>query len=550
MKSILLSTIAILLAATGFSQNVSTVSQNGTSLTANVGQTGTSLTAIISQVGTPATNSANTGVTIQTGTGHSAIINQDNGSTNNRGGIAQVGSGPGSNTGVISQSNGSGGTTKRSNDPNVSIQATDGNWAGVAQTGSTNSATVIQDGAGTKANFGESWQKGSDNQARTTQSGGVDNRAEIFQGDDTRGDTPSVPASQGINVNVTSNTATIDQSNSSTNDAYIHQFSNNNSTFVSQSGATSTSNVATVQQGQNGTGGNGSVRIFQGSAAFGEGSTGNTATAFQLGEDSNFIDIFQGAILPGGSVSNVASVSQTAPTGTFNFAAVSQFSDNAGSTDRNRATILQQGGQGDAVIAQYKDSDDNVASIRQGVNSTGDIAFIQQSDSYSNTVSITQNLTTTGGGNIADVREGNFATTGSATSMTVLISQEGSQNQARLQQLGTGSKAAITQSGNNNIVKGPANNTDFNPGLPPSPNDPGGTFADQTGTGHILTLTQTSPGSTNTTIFNTADVQQLSTSNTLTGIQTAVDVSNLTTVRQNGIMNNAFVQQTGATTLP
>ncbi len=247
MKKLLLSGAALFLATVSFAQNVVTTTQNGTSQTATANQSGSSLTATISQVGSTTGNTNNQGVTFQTGTGHSALINQNNGSTYNRAGIGQVNgtSVSGANSATISQSDGAGGTSMQTGVP-ASAVGTEGNWAGVAQTGGGNRASIVADGVGTKANFAETWQKGNTNTARTSQSNGSINTAEIFQGDDTRGGSRA-----GTSVEVTSNTAVITQGR-------INPASQN---FTPGVAAESVSNTATITQIADG---NNALRLARG----------------------------------------------------------------------------------------------------------------------------------------------------------------------------------------------------------------------------------------------------------------------------------------------
>ena len=184
MKKLLLSSILALCAAASYAQNSATVAQNGTMNSASAVQSGSSLTATVSQVGaTPTAVASNTGITNQTGTGHTATVNQNGGSTFNRAYATQSGTGPGSNSATLSQSNGSGGTAARGGDKVVNTTANVGNFSGTFQVGSSNQATVNQDGTGTQGNLGEVSQRGTGNTATTTQSGGAKNNlAETFQG--------------------------------------------------------------------------------------------------------------------------------------------------------------------------------------------------------------------------------------------------------------------------------------------------------------------------------------------------------------------------------
>ena len=298
MKKLLLSGAALFLATVSFAQNVVTTTQNGTSQTATADQGGSSLTATISQVGSTTGNTNNLGVTFQRGTGHSALINQNNGSTYNRAGIGQVNgtSVSGANSATISQSDGAGGTSMQTGVP-ASAVGTEGNWAGVAQTGGGNKASIVADGVGTKANFAETWQKGNTNTARTFQSDGSINTAEIFQGDDTRGGSRAGTVSE-----VSNNTAVITQGRTSpadpnnatqpsasvSNTATVSQFSDGNNALISQGGLSNfynpalgraTSSSATILQ-QAGAGGH-DAQIYQGTE--GGKSNRDQASIVQIG---------------------------------------------------------------------------------------------------------------------------------------------------------------------------------------------------------------------------------------------------------------------------
>ena len=173
MKKLLLSGLLALCGAAGYAQNSATVAQTGVTNSASAIQSGSSLTATISQVGSLSTRTeaviSNTATTNQTGTGHTATINQNNGSRFNRAYATQIGTGPGSNSATLSQSNGSGGAAARGGDRSI-VTGDVGNFSGTYQTGSSNQATVNQDGPNSKANLGEISQRGTGNTATTTQS--------------------------------------------------------------------------------------------------------------------------------------------------------------------------------------------------------------------------------------------------------------------------------------------------------------------------------------------------------------------------------------------
>ncbi len=538
MKQITLTLSLTLFAVTAWGQaNTSTISQTGVSQQANVNQNGSGLTSTVSQVGTPTTNSANIGIAIQSGTGHISTITQ-NTSNYNRAGVTQAGTGPGSNTAVISQSNGSGGNSLRGGDPTSSVVGS-GNWSGIWQLGNGNNGRIRQNNTATTQNFAEMWQQGTFNIGDIQQSRGTDNRAEIFQGNEQRGGGP--PAGNLPSVDVEENTADIDQERGIGNDAIIRQFANENYAEVNQNAATSKSNVANIQQGDgtdvSGQSENEAIIEQNNISEF------NVATILQLGSESKAEINQDGVGGSGGSKTNVASITQTIGSNE-NEARIDQSSGNSLFSERNTASILQKGEDGKTHIRQTVGTVDSQATIEQGVGSDNDEAYIWQGRASFGTASITQNLTATGRDNIASIQQGD-GTAGQGSSLSATIAQEGSRNDARLLQTGSGSNATLTQTGNNNKITGPST------GTTPSGGEGallGGAYAVQNGDNHRMTITQTSPGGTNNTIFNTADVQQLGTGNVLVGSQTAQTVGNLMTVRQNGNTNQAFIQQNGVVT--
>ncbi len=534
MKKLILSGAALLLATVSFAQNVVITTQNGTSQTATATQSGSSLTATVSQNGTPVNNKKNLGFTIQSGTGHTATVNQDGGSTSNRAGAYQENTtGLGSNSATISQSNGSGGSTARSRNPNVSL-ASDGNWAGTNQVGSGNKATIMQDGANTRVNFAETWQKGSGNTATTTQNAGFNNRAEIFQGDDTRSGTPSIPPSLGVNVAVSGNTATVDQSNSSTNDAFTRQFSNTNTATVTQTGAGTTNNKASVQQGD---GMNPAGQAGNTATVDQTGGSSNTAVSEQTGK-SGSATINQIA----GAATNTAFIKQVSGTGSG--AAINQ-TTYAGATSMNDARITQYGDGQVGVTTQdfAKSSSIVIMQGGNGIMSGNNRADVRQVNGVtSSTATIMQNTTADGGQNKARIEQIGVTQLNMGT-----ISQQGSSNEAGLIQTGAGSNTAtISQTGNFNMVGGPGT---VDPGNSTLTNN---SYAKQDGSANGMVVNQTSTAVTATASFNNAAVlSQTGTGNTMTVDQvlTSGTSGNLATVTQNGSTNTAVVQQNG-TLLP
>jgi len=562
MKNIFLASVATLLATAGFAQNTATVSQNGTSQTANASQTGSALTAVISQSGTPANNTNNLGVTIQDGRGHSATVNQNNGSTFNRAAVAQVSTnGRTGNVATISQSNGSGGSSLQTGAPGSAV-GTEGNWAGVAQVGSGNSASIIADGTGTKANFGEVWQKGTTNVGIMSQSGGSINTAQIFQGDDTRGGTQVGTISE-----VSNNTAIVTQGKSSptdpnyatqpatsvSNTAIVSQFSDANNAIISQGGLSNfynpalgraTNSSATILQ-KAGTGGH-DAQIYQGTE--GGQSNRDQASIIQIGTTNSATSV-QGVATAGpinGSTDDVIVINQSGSLGTV---LVTQGQVGVASSSTGTVTQTSASVSGTAYIFQgfgaYDYSSNDKAGITQGGNTNfaqivqgGATDLVSGAVSSGNSATITQaDETSNGEALINQGRDG-----GSATGNTASINQiSGNLNTALISQGrevsvmdGTGamiltnatvtnSTATVTQSGDNNIGR-----------------------LYQAGSGHIATLTQTGSigGSGNSTLLyqvgadGVATISQTGNGNVLDGgVAGSVAI-------QNGIGNTLTVTQT------
>ena len=553
MKNLLILTIIFSgLTGVGFAQNVSKIKQSGDSQTGTVKQNGNHLKAIIRQTTGPSsvTNTNNEAVILQTGTWHEASIKQTKGSEYNRAGITQDGNTGTGNIARIQQIS-SGGNGLRGGDPANAIG--EGNWAGIFQRGGGNKSYVHQNGqnnndgppaspvmsfgSSTQKNFGEIWQYGTDNgtthktgEVWIDQSGSYNNRADIFQGDDSRNG--SIAGTYSTSLNVTGNGATIDQTGGSIhNSATVRQFSNKNKATVRQYTdfiGSSQENITDIRQGlgdnQAASSGN-NAEVNQISNA-----TSNTAIVLQYGRNNN-AEVDQYAW--GSSVSNLASITQTAGANK-NDAYIYQGGLNIGdNTHDNVALIKQEGEKGDAIIYQQFNSTYNYASIHQGVESTKDYSKIAQTQSANGVVTITQNLTATGSQNSAEVGQGDYNTT--ATSSTATVSQEGKHNSVALQQNGRDHKATITQNGKYNTVKGPGSNVagDF---------DNDDEMALQDGIGQQMTITQTGK---NSSITNTADVQQLGNGNILIGTQTATNASNLMTVRQDGVTNVTTITQNG-----
>lgn len=544
MMRLLLLSGSLLTAVVGYAQNTATVTQNGTSQTATANQTGTGHRTTISQVGDPAANRNNKALSTQNGQNQTATVNQNGNPFRpakfNEARIDQSGTGATGNTATVSQNN-SGGTSYRGSG---AAATGDGNYGSVFQRGNNNTATVNQNDVEanhSSKNLGIVNQYGTGNGTSATgpvtitQNGATDGRAEINQGT--------------ASMAVTGNGATVDQTSSQRNDAFVNQLTSNNKATVLQSGVQSSDNVASIRQGSmdNTTGGGNTAIIQQETNTPEPPSTGvntsfstfNQAYITQLGTNS-YADIKQRK----DADQNYAEINQYS--GTNSDARIQQEFQ---ATSLNDARINQYGNNQLAYAAQIK-ADQNRLTIDQGsanVSSSANKAYVFQSFSDDGVVTVRQNTTTAGGQNFAEVtQEFNPAADPDRTVGNIAtVDQEGSQNRMALRQSGVGSNTAtIGQSGNNNVVKGPglvANVTvpGFRPDVPIG--------ALQDGFGNEMTVTQTSPGGTNSTIFNTADLTQRGNNNTLSVDQTAMTVGNSTTISQTGNSNQAVVQQNGMT---
>lgn len=499
--------------------------QNGTMNSATAVQGGSSLTATISQVGTGATDVAsNTGITNQSGTGHTATINQNgtaapNGSTFNRAYLTQKNgaTGPGANSATVSQSNGSGGAAARGGARSI-VTGDVGNFAGTFQVGSSNTATLTQDGPGSKANLGEITQQGTGNTATTTQSNGaVSNLSQIFQGYDL--------------TDVSSNTATVNQDAGQRNEALVKQFSNGNKATVTQTGINSTDNKAFVTQGD-GSDPTGQANNLAKIEQLGL-STGNSATVIQTGKNTNNagVEIYQS----NNSTDNIAFVHQISGEGSN-----SRIYQTNGS-NLNNAKVIQYGNYHEAVIDQagYAGTvSNNFSEINQGISTSAsdhNRTFTHQTTgATSSTITVNQNTLVGGQFNDALVEQIG------GTLNQALVNQQGSHNAAGLVQTGAGSNTAtIGQTGDYNVVKGV--------GVYMAPDYPSLSSALQNGSGNSMTVTQTSTGATTSaSLNNTAMLSQIGT-NVLTVSQTinvGAIAGNLATANQTGMNNQAIVQQT------
>ena len=280
----------------------------------------------------------------------------------------------------------------------------------------------------------------------------------------------------------------------------------------------------------------------------GQLTSGNTATVLQTGTQSsgNLAVILQNAEEGGafGGGNNTALIQQetnapespsTTSYSTSNIAYIMQLGDNSYAdikqqkdADDNRAEIYQYSGTGsDARIQQeFEATSQNDALINQHGNNQ--LAYAAQIKASNNRLTIDQ-----GSANMNSSTNKAYVFQSFSNDGVVAIRQN----------TGAGSNTAtVGQSGNNNFVKGPgllANVTvpGFRPDVPIG--------ALQDGLGNKMIVTQSSPGSMNGTIVNTADLAQRGNNNTLSVEQTATTVGNSTTISQTGNLNQAVVQQNG-----
>ena len=474
--------------------NKSTINQNN-----NTGGSGTPITAAsgpgpvqnANNVPNPAGISAVTGVggnyanTYQRGFNQVVTVNQNNNSTGNYTDTRQDNLGSvqtatvNQNGGGLGSSSGNKTTTNQFGDNNTLTVSQSNNshdnTANVRQgysnaSGGPNAfnatATVEQNGGTAGASRG--------NLATILQTFSGANNATIRQNNNSGG------------AGMDGNDATINQSGTVGSTATVNQNDNsrNNSATVNESGAGG--HTATVNQN----GDAGSFTSYDNTATVTQTGSTNQATVNQLGVDTN-----GGG--QGDSYKNTATVTQSGQNNK-GFVTQNDFSSN------NQATINQAGGgAGDlATISQITNAFNNVATVNQGSLSTGgNTAKITQQQTYpeagllGNSATINQNTTVAGGGNYAEIIQGIPTNPGGTYSNQNLatISQQGSSNQARLQQTGDLNTATISQNGNGNILQGLTG---------------AGSFATQIGTSNSLTLTQTS-----VTNANIANVGQNGTGN-------------------------------------
>ena len=555
-KFFITGSVLVAFAAASHAQNTSTVNQNGKSQNASVTQIGNTQNAVVTQSGdlykstiqqTSTKLVANQGNYAQTvqqkGSSSEAYINQI-GSKSGYVKIEQIAEQNGANTATVNQKNNAGGngTLPTANATADDVTKAGGNYSSIFQEGSKQQVTVNQNNL----------SKG--NSAITDQANyGSGQKITIDQNDVSSNNKVSVgQAGDGNNASVRQST------NSQSNKAEVVQglstkFGGPNSfnatATVEQNGAvgTSSDNKATIKQmGVN----SGAVATIRQNAKLFNASRANEASITQT-MDGNTGTIDQNDA----STSNQATVSQNGTNGSATLSQSNNASDNVATVQqlsgsglkasvrqsdnasRNTTTTKQYGTNSELSVEQVASSNDNKATINQGAagttSSNNKARVYQKEGSQKGEITISQNQTKDGSGNYAQVEQAYLDGTSTANKAT--IGQEGSRNTTRLSQKGVGNHMAmISQTGNNNSVQGPGTSLYET-----------GPMAVQKGDGNQMTVSQTSPDGTNTTIFNTANLNQDGITNTINLNQTANTVGNMSTISQIGTSNAATVTQVG-----
>ena len=484
--------------------------QNGIQQFAQQIQSGTNQNGVISQQQGTGTNYGNYAITFQgtssnTGT-NTANINQNGGPTTAPGPPPTIGPGQGSqgNRGAITQNGGpgnlaninqnggpdglSGGGTSVS--ATISAPGEDGNFAGILQQGSNNTANINENN-NSRRNAAEVYQNGNGLNGTINQSNGsVNNKASVNQGF----------VNNNAGMPITNSTATINQGKLNAGDASASAAlaeSIGNTANITQS----VSNVrAIINQGS-------SSALFGTNPGRAEGSTagitqnavntgfiasidqgtdsgesiGSRATLTITGENNTTGLIVQGA--GNGSTENgsTASISMAGTTSTAQIFQALQ----GGQTDGNAATITQssavqngsatiQQGQGAATFSRNdkatinQTGQNNQSQIIQ--NSTGggqangsdNIATLGQINGVSNVQGIIVQGVSTGAGTAQAVRNQATLTQSAGTGHTAYIGQGTnfaggatlttlSGPAATLGLIANDNMATITQSGGNNM---------------------------------------------------------------------------------------------------
>ena len=527
MKKVLLTGAALIAFAAATQAQIF---QNGIQQFAQQIQSGTNQTGVISQQQGTGTNYGNYAITFQgtsSNTGmNTANINQNGGPTTAPGPPPTIGPGQGSqgNRGAITQNGGPGNlaTINQNGGPDglsgggTSVSATisapgeDGNFAGILQQGSNNTAQIDENN-NSRRNAAEVYQNGNQLTGTILQSNGsVNNKASVNQGFvNNNAGTPITNSQATINqgklnagdasasaalAESIGNTANITQSVSNVN-ATINQGSTDGLFFGANPGRAEGSTAGITQSAVNGF-----VALIDQGVDSGE-SIGSRATLTITGENNTVGFITQGSGTGSTENGSTASISMAGTTSQAqilqasgggqtdgNAATITQSSAVQGSTagivqglgtstfSRNdKATINQTGQTNNGQIVQNSilfgsggqaNGSDNIATLRQinGVsNVTGQInqgvntgagtaqavrnqATITQSSGTGLQARIGQGTDLAGG---ASLTTQNGTNTGTTAAVLGLIAND---NMATITQSGgTNMRATILQSGRNNL---------------------------------------------------------------------------------------------------
>ncbi len=546
MKKVLLTgSVLFAFAAASYAQNTSTVNQNGNNQRATATQGGTLFISNIQQTSAGSiTNAGNSAETVQRyGRNSEAYINQL-GSKSGYVKVIQEGGYGGANKTTVNQKNNTGGNGTLPGTAETPADATGrgGNYGFVYQNGSNQQTTINQNNEATsnvakadQANFGSVQTIAINQNASST-----NNKATAGQA----GGSNNLSISQSTNAN--NNKADVVQGLST---YYGGPNSYNATAAVEQngaSGAASSYNDATIRQMGINSGATATIRqnaAMTGVSAYNMGTITQTADGNSATIDQNNASTYNESTISQAGTNGVATVNQS-NNANNNVATLKQISGSGLKVDvqqsyganRNRTETKQYGTNSEISVEQVASSD-NKAFINQGAASTtsaNNKARVYQKDgSQQGEITINQNLTKDGSANYAQVQQA--YPDGTSTGNKATLSQEGSRNATRLSQTGTGNQMAmISQTGNNNLVQGPGTSL-----------YEAGPMAVQTGNGNQMTVSQTSPGGSNTTIFNRASLSQDGLTNTINLSQTANTVGNLSTIMQAGTSNLATVTQVG-----
>jgi hypothetical protein len=526
MKKVILSTAAFLaLASATYAQVIQQVGQQQFAQHNQFGanQTGT-IQQVQSAVDPNRTNYGNYAITFQgtpSNTGaNTLLIQQNDGSQGNRAGIGQTG-GP-NNSATISQSGGilglSGGATLAT--ASIGAPAEDGNFAGISQIGAQNTALIREDN-NSRRNKAESYQNGNGNTANTSQSNNsVSNSAYVYQGfsgpgvavTPVNGAVATINQGKGASGDVSGGSAVPEAVGST---AVITQTASNVNAAISQGGVFGGGGAgradgvdARISQSAVGT----QATVFQGAAG---GEAIGSKVVITQAATNQVAQVVQGFGTNGSDNQSTATITQNGASGVALSTAIIQQGANGGATDRDQATITQTGGVANAA-----------ATIQQGIGagsySSGDIATVTQAGKGI-TAQVIQN--SAGGGesngrdNNASINQGaNVVGTPGTTGLATIfqgVSFAGdilqtNRNTASISQVaGSGLKAKVQQGGLGFTFSDAAGLPFGVTGLNGTPVALVGTVAND----NVGTITQTSGDNHNANIFqngrfNTASVTQ------------------------------------------